>query len=78
MPLEQPYLEQVNLMHAMLVHETADCGHRTHAILAVSKEAGSHVLLLQLLLFMHVTGGVARHGWVISKHRLTRCLPDCL
>lgn len=73
----QPYLEQVDLMHAMLVHETADCGHRTDAILAVRKEAGSHVLLLQLL-FTYMTGGVTRHGWVVPKHCLTLCLPYCL
>ena len=76
--LKQPYLEQVDFMHAVLVHETADCGHRTDTILAVSKEAGSHMLLLQLLLFMHMAGGVARHGWVVPKHRLTLCLSHCL
>ena len=62
----------------MLLHEAADSGHRTCPVLAAKEEVVGHDAALQLLLLLHVAGGVARHCWVVSEHLLTLCFCNCL
>ena len=71
MEQQQSYLEQVYLADALLLHQVADSGHATNTILAVVKEVVRHLATLQLLLLLHVTGGVARHGREVPEHYLS-------
>ena len=62
----------------MLLHEAADSGHRTCPVLAAIEEAIWHDAPLQLLLLLHMAGGVARHCRVVPEHLLTLFFCNCL
>ena len=72
------YLKKVNLGNVTLVHETGDGSDWTHAILTALKEVVCHLASLQLLLFLHMTGGIARHCRIVPKHQLSLFMAHCL